>query len=101
VTPWNKSLFIETQPFERQLFKEFAASVSKRYNTSIEADFVDDILEKTYGHPGFSIWMLSKSIQQTIELKCLTTADWMNSKRSIYNTQLYNTPTMSKRIARV
>lgn len=100
-SPWNKSLLIETQPFERQLFKDFAARVYESYNTSIEAEVVDDILETTCGHPGFSTWMLIKSIQQAIGHKCLTTADWMNSKRSIYNTELYNTPTMLKMITRV
>jgi hypothetical protein len=101
ITPWNKSIFIETQPFDRQVFKNFAASVSKSYSISMEAEVVDDILETTCGHPGFSAWMLIKSIQQAVGQKCLTTADWMNSKRRIYNTELYNAPTMRKMIARV
>jgi hypothetical protein len=101
VSPWNKSLFIETQPFERQLFKYFAESVSKSYNTIIEEGVVEDILETTCGHPGFSTWMLIKSIQQAIGKKCLTTEDWMSKKRSVYNKELFNSPTMLKMIARV
>ncbi|KAI8892507.1 hypothetical protein BC833DRAFT_625755 [Globomyces pollinis-pini] len=101
VSPWNKCLFIETQPFGRQLFKDFAVSVSEGYNTSIEAEVFDEILETTCGHPGFSIWMLIKSIQQAIQHKCLTIADWMNLKRIIYNEEFYNSPTMLKMVRRV
>ena len=101
VSPWNKSLFIETQPFERQLFQDFASSVLKSYHADIEAEIVEDILETTCGHPGFSTWMLIKSIQRSVGHKRLRTADWMNSKRTIYNSELYNTPTMSKMISRV
>ena len=101
VSPWNKSLFIENQPFERQLFKKFAASVYESCNINIEAEVVDDVIETTCGHPGFSIWMLIKSIQQSIGKECLTTTDWMSSKRSIYNTELYKTPAMMKMLGRV
>ena len=100
-SPWNKAHFIETQPFERQLFKEFAVGVYESHNANIEAEVVDDILETTCGHPGFSMWMLTKSIQQSIGMGCLTTAEWMNSKRSIYNMELYKTPTMAKMLGRV
>ncbi|KAJ2987126.1 hypothetical protein HDV02_006347, partial [Globomyces sp. JEL0801] len=34
------------------------------------------------------------SMQQAVEHKCLPAADWMNLKRTIYNTELYKTPTM-------
>ena len=91
VSPWNKAHFVETQPFQRKLFKEFAAHVYENHKINIDADVVDDILETTCGHPGFSIWMLIKSIQQAIGHGFLTTAEWMNSKRSIYNTELYKT----------
>jgi hypothetical protein len=101
VSPWNKSFFIETQPFERQLFKGFAISVSQSSNTIIESEVIDDILETTCGHPGFSIWMLIKAIQQAIGRKSLTTADWINSKRRMYNMELCNTPTMLKMMSRV
>ena len=101
VSPWNKTLFIETKPFECQIFKDFAADVYASHNANIEASVVDDILETTFGHPGFSIWMLSKSIQQAIGCECLTTADWMSSKRSIYNSELFKTPTMAKMLGRV
>jgi hypothetical protein len=101
VSPWNKAHFIETKPFERHVFKDFAASVYDSYKANIVADVVDDILETTFGHPGFSIWMLLKSIQQAIGCGCLTTAEWMSSKRSIYNSELYKSPTMAKMLGRV
>jgi hypothetical protein len=92
---------LQERPFERQLFKRFALSVSESSNTIIEADVIDDILETICGHPGFSIWMLSKAIQQAIGYKSLTTAAWIDSKRRMYNLELCNAPTMLKMMARV
>ena len=45
--------------------------------------------------------MLIKSIQQAAGHGVLTTVDWMNSKRRIYNTELNNSPTMKKMLDRV
>jgi hypothetical protein len=100
-SPCNKALFIETQPFERQLYKDFAVHVFENFNTSIMADVVDDILETTCGHPGLSMWMLIKATQQSIGHKCLTRADWLNSKRRICTPELYNTPAMTKMLQSV
>ena len=78
-----KAHFVESKPFQRQLFKEFAAQVYENHKINIDADVVDDILETTCGHPGFSIWMLINSIQQAIGHGFLTTAEWIRGSENI------------------
>lgn len=99
--PFNKTYLIEIQPFNRQIFKDFALSVYESYNAKIETEVIDEILETTCGHPGLSMWMLIKSIQQSMEHKCLTISVWMDAKRNLYNKELYKMPAMEKMLVQV
>ena len=94
-SPWNKMNIIETQPFDRMIFKKFAATVYSSHNVVVSPEVVDDILQTTCGHPGFSVWLLSKSVQQAFGMKILVLVDWVASKRWNLSFELYKTPTIT------
>ncbi|KAI9348531.1 hypothetical protein BDR26DRAFT_853418 [Obelidium mucronatum] len=101
VSPWNKTQFIETKPFDRLLFKKFAMDVYFNHKVSVSMEVPNEILETTCGHPGFSIWLLMKSVQLAIENNSLSMVDWLEAKRSTYNPDLCRTPTMASMLDRV
>ena len=98
-SPWNKLTLIETQPFGRDQFKAFAVNVYECHNIIINIDIIEDILETTCGHPFFSIWMLEKALQLSLVRYFLE--DWISSRRTTYNNELCNTPTMLGMVKRV
>jgi hypothetical protein len=99
VSPWNKGVKIETEPFTETLIKKFAFDTGKHFN-SISEDVIDDIYCTTKGHPGCSMWLLSAAFKDSIGQK-LTVLDWLRTKRETHIKALCQSETMSKMINRL
>lgn len=100
-SPWNKATSIEAEPFNPGVFRQFAKDIYRIHNVSVSNDVVDDIIETTCGHPGFSMLLLNRSAQRALGRKSLDMADWMNNKRSFYYSELQKSKTMEKMLERL
>ena len=102
IAPWNKSRFIETAPFNSDLFNHFCLRLFDSYGVVVEGGVVEDIWETTAGHPGFSMWFCVKSLLLALDKSGkLSTSEWMQMKRNVLSDQLLETPTMTKILTRV
>lgn len=87
---------MQTQPFDRIVFRKFASNIYKSHNVVVSPEVVDDILQTTCGHPGLSVWLLSKSVQQAFGMKILVLEDWVRLKRWNFSFELHKTTNMTK-----
>lgn len=101
-SPWNKARFIETTHFKQLAFVSFSQSLYRMKGVNVEDGVIDDIWESTSGHPGFSMYLLVKSISLSTDYSSeLSTIRWMEKKRSFYCDEIVKTPTMQKMLSRV
>jgi len=62
---------------------------------------MEDIMDITCGHPGFSVWLLDKSVELARHAKVINYNTWLKVKRDQFTKELYKTNTFSRMLEKL